>query len=54
VPIDTKLRDASKAGIPPHLFDVSTRGVEAYRSLLKFLQQKMLIDEQIVPLRGAQ
>lgn len=54
VPIDTKFRDASKAGIPPHLFDANTRGVEAYRSLLKFLQHNMHLDEQIVPLRGAQ
>ncbi|MBU2887211.1 ParA family protein [Gilvimarinus agarilyticus] len=37
VPIDTKFRDASKAGVPPHLFEPQSRGVEAYRSLYKWL-----------------
>lgn len=36
VPVDTKLRDASKAGVPPHLFQSDSRAVEAYRSLLKW------------------
>ncbi len=36
VPVDTKLRDASKAGIPPHLFQHDSRAVDAYRSLLKW------------------
>lgn len=53
VPVDTKFRDASKAGIPPHLFDGSTRGVEAYRSLFKFVQQRMLADDQSLPVRSA-
>lgn len=35
IPVDTKFRDASKAGVPPHLFAPDTHGVEAYRSLLK-------------------
>lgn len=39
IPVDTKFRDASKAGVPPHLFDTSSRGVEAYRSLYKWLQK---------------
>ncbi|HSX83775.1 MAG TPA: hypothetical protein VLE50_00150, partial [Cellvibrio sp.] len=43
VPVDTKFRDASKAGMPPHVFDPATRGVEAYRSLYKWLQQKWLL-----------
>lgn len=38
IPVDTRLRDASKAGVPPHLFDNTTRGVAAYRSLYQFLQ----------------
>ena len=42
IPVDTKFRDASKAGVPPHLFDPSTRGVDAYRSLYKWLQQTWL------------
>lgn len=45
VPVDTKFRDASKAGMPPHVFDPTTRGVEAYRSLYKWLQQKWLIGD---------
>lgn len=38
IPVDTKLRDASKAGIPPSLFAPDSRSVEAYRSLYKWLQ----------------
>lgn len=41
IPVDTKFRDASRAGVPPHLFDADARGVEAYRSLFKILLQKM-------------
>jgi chromosome partitioning protein len=37
IPIDTKFRDASKAGVPPAQFMVNARGVRAYRSLLKYL-----------------
>lgn len=37
IPVDTKLRDASKAGIPPHLFSPGSRSVEAYHSLLHYL-----------------
>lgn len=54
IPVDTKFRDASKAGVPPNLFDSTARGAEAYRSLFKFLQQKMLVDDQNLPLRSAQ
>jgi chromosome partitioning protein len=39
IPIDTRFRDASQAGLPISLFDSNTRGTEAYRSLLKFLSQ---------------
>ncbi len=39
IPVDTKLRDASKAGVPPHLFQPGSRSVEAYRSLYKWLLQ---------------
>lgn len=38
IPIDTKFRDASKAGVPPHLYSSDSRGVEAYRSLLQLLR----------------
>jgi len=37
VPIDTRFRDASRAGKLPSQFDPASRGVEAYRSLLKIL-----------------
>ncbi|WP_041523315.1 ParA family protein [Gilvimarinus agarilyticus] len=37
IPVDTKLRDASKAGVPPSLYEPESRGVEAYRSLYKWL-----------------
>lgn len=36
IPVDTKLRDASKAGVPPSLYQPDSRAVEAYRSLLKW------------------
>jgi chromosome partitioning protein len=45
IPVDTKFRDASRAGIPPHLFDANARGVEAYQSLFKFLMQKFSADD---------
>ncbi len=41
IPVDTRFRDASKAGVPPHLFDEATRGVVAYRSFFKWLVQKI-------------
>lgn len=37
IPVDTKFRDASKAGVPPHLFAPDARGVQGYRSLLHYL-----------------
>ncbi|SMF36632.1 chromosome partitioning protein [Alteromonadaceae bacterium Bs31] len=39
IPIDTRFRDASKAGVPPHLYDVNSRGLAAYRSLYHFLHE---------------
>lgn len=41
IPVDTKFRDASKAGIPPNLYDSQTHGVDAYRSLYKWMQRKL-------------
>lgn len=41
IPVDTRFRDASKAGLPPHLFDPNARGVEAYASLLRFIQLRL-------------
>ena len=40
VPVDTRFRDASQAGLPISVFDKNTRGTEAYRSLLKHLRVK--------------
>ena len=37
IPIDTKLRDASTAGIAPSALDVNARGVKAYSSLINTL-----------------
>lgn len=37
IPIDTRLRDASRAGVTPSQFDASSRGVLAYRALVKHL-----------------
>lgn len=37
ISVDTRLRDASKAGKAPHVFDPGSRGVKMYASLLKYL-----------------
>jgi len=37
IPVDTRLRDASRAGQTPSQFDGKSRGVVAYRALLKHL-----------------
>ncbi len=37
IPIDTRLRDASRAGLTPSQFDQNSRAVIAYRALLKHL-----------------
>jgi chromosome partitioning protein len=37
VPVDTKLRDASRAGVLPSRFEPEGRAVQAYRALLKVL-----------------
>lgn len=39
IPIDTKLRDASTAGIAPSALDANARGVTAYASLVKTLTE---------------
>lgn len=40
IPIDTKFREASRAGVPPSMFEPSARGVQAYARLLEVLQQE--------------
>lgn len=37
IPVDTRLRDASRAGVAPSQFDANSRAVLAYRALLKQL-----------------
>lgn len=37
IPIDTKFRDASKAGVPPNLFSPGSHGIEGYQRLLQDL-----------------
>lgn len=37
IPIDTKLREASRAGLPPAMFDPRARSVKAYSQLLESL-----------------
>jgi chromosome partitioning protein len=37
IPIDTRLRDASLAGVPPNLFDPKSNGLVAYHSLYHWL-----------------
>ncbi len=39
IPVDTLFREASRAGIPPAIFDPRARGVVAYAALLESLQQ---------------
>lgn len=39
IPVDTKLRDASTAGIAPSALDVTARGVKAYGDLLTSLME---------------
>ncbi|MBL3528624.1 MAG: ParA family protein [gamma proteobacterium endosymbiont of Lamellibrachia anaximandri] len=39
IPVDTLLREASRAGIPPAMFDPGGRGVSAYTDLLEDLQR---------------
>ncbi|AZF27821.1 MULTISPECIES: ParA family protein [unclassified Pseudomonas] len=43
IPVDTRLRDASRAGLTPSQFDGKSRGVLAYRALLKHLLSQQLV-----------
>lgn len=42
IPVDTRFRDASRAGAFPSVYDAETHGVRAYRRLLQDLQEKLL------------
>jgi chromosome partitioning protein len=45
IPIDTRLRDASRAGLVPSRFDSTSRGVVAYRALLKHLLGQAVLEQ---------
>jgi chromosome partitioning protein len=38
IPIDTQFGEASRSGVPIHLYNAGARGTEAYRSLLRWLE----------------
>ncbi|HHI75696.1 MAG TPA: ParA family protein [Gammaproteobacteria bacterium] len=40
IPVDTRLREASRAGLPPAQFDPRSRAVQAYTGLLEYLMQR--------------
>ncbi len=42
IQVDTRLRDASRAGLVPSRFDSNSRGVIAYRALLKHLLSQQI------------
>ena len=48
IPIDTKLRDASLAGVVPSRLEPNARGVLAYRALLRYLLVQSLAKRQEV------
>ena len=50
IPIDTRFRDASRAGMPPAVYDPRARGVVAYGRLLEFLQAEV---EMTLPAEAA-
>ena len=47
VPVDTRLRDASRAGQTPSQFDEKSRGVIAYRALLKHVLTRQLAPQAV-------
>jgi len=40
IPVDTKLRNASREGVPPHIYDPKSRAVVSYNALLKYILSK--------------
>lgn len=53
IPIDTRLRDASRAGVPPHLYTPNSQGVLAYRGLYRHLLHDRSKDT-LIPRKGQQ
>lgn len=41
IPIDTKLRDASRLGVPANLYQPAAKGVQAYGALYRYLEQRI-------------
>lgn len=41
IPIDTKLRDASRLGVPAQMLDANTHGVVAYQALAEYLKSQL-------------
>jgi len=39
IPVDTKFRDASRAGVPLNYYEPKSRGIESYRSLYRRLME---------------
>lgn len=53
IPIDTRLRDASRAGLVPSSFDKSSRAIVAYRALLKHVLKECLQPKNTVAVADA-
>ena len=49
IPVDTKVRDASQAGVPLPLFDKGARAAEAYAELLELLLLDKSGDKKLAP-----
>jgi len=47
IPVDTRLRDASRAGLTPSQFDGKSRGAIAYRALLKHMLTQQLTPQPV-------
>lgn len=41
IPIDTKLRDSSRFGVPPNLYQPAAKGIQAYAALFRYLEHKL-------------
>jgi len=52
IPIDTKLRDASRAGVTPAIYDPRSRAVRAYTDLLELLQHGPVVTTKPAEVAG--
>jgi len=53
IPVDTRLRDASRAGLVPSRFDKNSRAILAYRALLKHVLRVYLQSRPALSAEGA-